>query len=286
MNESTSEMLPRPVSNPHYGSEYKTSNFSPAFLFLSKPQRAGLKAIYSFCREVDDIVDLEGGSRESAGRKLEAWAAFVQRQGMAPKPELGVRLTAAMREFRIPEVHLLEIIDGVRMDLTHPRYGSFEDLKKYCYGVASAVGLCCLPIFGVPIPEGQDYAVNLGIAFQLTNILRDVATDADRGRIYIPSADLKRFGYTERELMNRVFNERFSALMAFESERAQSFYVAAAQALPFVWRRRLLPARVMTAVYGGILEKIRKGGFRVFEGKVSLGTFSKWAAVARTVAGA
>src|SRR5579862_3067344 len=134
MMKSMSETLPRTALSSDSGTEYKTSNFSPAFLFLSSSQRAGLKAIYSFCREVDDVVDLNPGDRQGAERRLEAWAAFVQRQGGAPRPELGVRLAAAMKEFRIPETHLLEIIDGVRMDLTHPRYKSFEDLKKYCYG--------------------------------------------------------------------------------------------------------------------------------------------------------
>ena len=277
--------MPNAISVPESGGEYKTSNFSPAFLFLSKPQRAGLKAIYSFCREVDDIVDIGGGDRQSAGRSLDAWVAFIQHRGVAPRQELGVPLTAAIRDFRIPEVHLLEIIEGVRMDLSRSHYETFDELKKYCYGVASAVGLCCLPIFGVPIPEGRDYAVNLGLAFQLTNILRDLATDSARGRIYIPLADMKRFGYSEQELAAGTSNERFRVLMKFEAARARDFYVAAEQALPFIWRRRLLPARVMTAVYRGILDKMEKSGFRVFEGKVSLGTFSKWAAVARTVAG-
>jgi phytoene synthase len=284
MTKLTFDMPSASVSSFNSGQEYKTSNFSPAFLFLSGSRRAALKAIYSFCREVDDIVD-EGENRGSSASLLEAWTAFIRQKGVAPREELGARLAAAVRDFDIPQIHLLEIIEGVRMDLTQTRYENFEGLKKYCYGVASAVGLCCLPIFGVPIPEARDYAVSLGIAFQLTNILRDVGTDAGRGRVYLPLEDLKRFGCSEQDLFARISNDRLMTLMRFQTERARGFYGLAVRSLPSAWRRRLLPARVMTAMYQGILNKIERGGFRVFEGKAVLSAFSKWAAVIRTILG-
>lgn len=262
--------------------DYKKSNFSPAFLFLPQREREALKTIYSFCREVDDVVDGER-SREEASRVLELWVSFIDGRGLSPREELGQRLARVVSRYNIPRVHLLEIIDGVKTDLLRSRYETFEPLKKYCYGVASAVGLCCLPIFGVPVSEARDYAVNLGLAFQLTNIIRDVATDASRGRIYIPLEDLSRFGYTERDLMSKTSNPKFVALMEFQAGRARGFYRLAAQSLPLAWNRPLLPARVMAAVYEGLLTKIEKSGFRVFEEKVSLNPVSKWSIVARTL---
>lgn len=262
------------------GLEYKTSNFSAAFLFLSRDQKEALKAIYSFCREVDDIVDQK---RPGAAGILQAWEDFVNGRGDAPRPELGACLSEAVQKYGIARPYLVEIIGGVRMDLHQSRYETFEQLKKYCYGVASAVGLCCLPIFGVPVAEGTEYAVNLGLSFQLTNIIRDVATDADRGRIYLPLEDLRGFHYTEGELLSKVYNRHFVDLLQLQAQRARNFYQCAERSLPSSWRRQLLPARVMAAVYGKILDKIEKTGFRVFDGKIRLSAFSKWVAVVQEV---
>jgi phytoene synthase len=267
------------------GMEYRGSNFSPAFLFLSARQKEGLKTIYSFCRCIDDLVDA-GGDKDAALSALEGWFQFISRgNGSAPDPEIGLRLRQAMAEFGVPTEHLLEIVGGVRIDLKRSRYDTFENLREYCYGVASAVGLCCLPIFGVPVPEGRDYAVNLGIAFQLTNIIRDTASDAARGRVYIPLEDMKRFAHTEPELVSGTYNERFVKLMEFQAGRARSFYALASEKFPQAWKKELLPARVMASVYARILKKIEATGFRVFQGKVRLDALSKWSAVLSALAG-
>ena len=156
------------------------------------------------------------------------------------------------------------------MDLSVHRYQTFEELSTYCYRVASAVGLVCLRIFGALRPESEAYAINLGLAFQLTNILRDVSTDGARGRIYLPQEDLKRFHVSEQDILDRVYNSRFKELMAFECQRAREYYARAENALTSAERPMLLPAEIMRAIYHLILEQIEASHYQVFGSRISL----------------
>src|SRR5262244_1538169 len=178
------------------------SNCFYAFLCLPRPQREAIYAVYAFCRIVDDAVDV-GHDRAVQRKELEHWRGEIAEvfEGR-PEHPAAQRLQEAVRRFRIPREALNEIIAGVEMDLDRSTYDTFEELYEYCYRVAAAVGLCCIEIFGYTDPRTRDYAVNLGIALQLTNIMRDLRTDADRGRIYLPLDEIRRFGYSEDELLH------------------------------------------------------------------------------------
>ncbi|HOW27701.1 MAG TPA: phytoene/squalene synthase family protein [Elusimicrobiota bacterium] len=267
------------------------SHFSAAFFFLSAPRRRALKAVYRFCRLVDDVVDLSEweGKRFTTGEKrgiLDAWCRQIMepdREIEDPRiaSEVWQELAWAIDQFRVDPRHLLCIVKGVEMDLDRSRYETFEDLKPYCYGVASAVGLACLPIFGLSEEMHRDFAVNLGMAFQLTNIIRDIPRDADKGRIYVPQEDLKRFHYEESEVFSHARNDRFTRLMAFEISRALDYYAKAEQSLPAMYRRSARPALIMAAVYKTILLKIKKDPTLVFQGELRLSKRERWVCVAR-----
>src|SRR2546427_565415 len=175
-----------------------------------------------------------------------------------------------IRRLGIPREYFDDIIAGVAMDLTIKRYATFRDLYQYCYRVASAVGLVCLKIFGARTPEAQTYAINLGVAFQLTNILRDLRTDGARGRIYLPMEDLTRFGHSEQDLLAGAYTPAFVNLMEFECRRAQEYYRAAEAALPEADRRALVPAEIMRAICHTILDRIEACRDRVFSRRITL----------------
>ena len=200
-----------------------SSNFYYAFKLLPDERRRALYATYAFCRFVDDIADDEQ-VREPAAL-LARWREELERvYGGVPTRAVSRALSDSVRRFSIPRHYFDEIIDGVEMDLTRKRYRSFDELRLYCYRVASAVGLICIEIFGYRNPRARIYAENLGLAFQLTNIIRDVREDAQRGRIYLPLEDLERFGVKEEELLSGQHSERFERLMEFEARRAGEFY--------------------------------------------------------------
>ncbi len=216
------------------------SNFFYAFLCLPRGQRDALYAVYAFCRIVDDAVDV-GQDRDEQRRELARWREEIGRvYGGTPAHPAGERLQEAIRAFPIPRSVLDEIITGVEMDLDHPRYETFEDLYLYCYRVASAVGLACIEIFGYRDPRARDYAVHLGIALQLTNIMRDVQADARAGRVYLPQEDLRRFGVTAEDLAAGRYTPGFVELMAWEAARAREYYERAWAALPPADARRAL----------------------------------------------
>ena len=191
------------------------SNFYYAFLALPKPRRDALYAVYAFCRTVDDIADLgaeRGTDRAEQRRALDRWRADVAlcyEPSGAPTDPIAARLAQAVQAFAIPREALLAIIDGVAMDLDRVRYETAEDLYLYCYRVASAVGLCCIEIFGYTDPRTRQYAVDMGTALQLTNIIRDVGADARGGRIYLPQDDLRKFGVTVEDLQTGRYTEQF-----------------------------------------------------------------------------
>lgn len=254
------------------------TNFYYAFLFLPRPKREAIYGVYAFCRRSDDIVDLArvGAGPGEAAAELARWRQELAAcyRGEATHPIM-VRLADIVRQFRIPQAYFEELIAGVEMDLLVSRYPTFPDLRQYCRRVASMVGLICIEIFGYTNPGARVYAEQLGIAFQLTNILRDLGVDLKAGRIYLPQEDLDRFGVAEADLLRRARTEAFAALMRFQAERARSFYRAAAEALPPEDRRSLLAAEIMRGIYADLLRAIERGGFDVFGGPVSLPRYRK-----------
>ncbi len=248
------------------------SNFFYAFLCLPRAQREAIFACYAFCRIVDDAVDL-GQDRAAQRAELRRWRDEIARvyEGQ-PEHPAGQRLQVAVRRFPIPRAALEEIIAGVEMDMDHPTYETFEALYPYCYRVASAVGLCCIEIFGYTDPRTREYAVNLGVALQLTNILRDVQADARAGRVYLPQADLRRFGVTAEDFAEGRYTPQFVQLMAFEAARARDYYQRAWAALPAVDARRLFAAEIMGRTYWALLRAIEARRFDVFGGRVTLPT--------------
>ena len=252
------------------------SNFYYSFFFLPQERRDAMHAVYAFCHEVDGAVDdpAPGSDPRAHLARWRADVAALYRQngdgGAHSSNPIIICLADHIRRLGIPQEYFDEIIAGVEMDLSISRYATFSDLYQYCYRVASVVGLVCLKIFGARAPESQTYAVNLGIAFQLTNILRDVKPDGERGRIYLPLEDLARFGYGERDLLAGAYTPEFISLMEFECRRAQEYYRAAEAALPESDRRALLPAEIMRAIYHTILERIEASRYDVFARRVTL----------------
>jgi 15-cis-phytoene synthase len=261
-----------------------SSNFYYAFMLLPLERRRALYAVYAFCRFVDDIADDDSISDPAA--MLTRWRDELGNvfAGTPTRP-VSRALAENTARFNIPRRYFEEVIDGVEMDLSQRRYETFDELSLYCRRVASAVGLICIEIFGYSNPASRLYAEKLGLAFQLTNIIRDVREDAGRGRIYLPLEDLRRFGVTESELLDGVYNDRFRALMAFESERARGFYREAADALPSEDRPSMLSAEAMRLIYSALLEQIVRSEYRVFDRRHRLSTPRKLYLVGRAWAG-
>jgi 15-cis-phytoene synthase len=264
---------------------FKSSSFAPAFLFLPGPARRALAAVYAYCRAVDDAVD--AGDPREARRVLAAWKNFLNDPSLEtadPRASESVRpvLRQALDRFPIRRKHLLDLACGVEADLDRSRYETFEELKAYCHGVASTVGLACLPIFGLDEAGHASFAVNLGYAVQLTNILRDAGADARAGRIYIPQEDFKRFHYTEEDLRGAVRSAAFLRLMRFQAARARDFYALALAELPSASRRRARPALIMAGLYRALLEDLERRDFPVFnENKLRLSFWTKTKCVAK-----
>jgi phytoene synthase len=256
------------------------SNFYYSFAFLPKPKREAMYTVYAFCKAVDSAVD-EPPAGSDPKEELRRWRAELDLvYAGEPTWPLMISLAHHARRLSIPKAYFEELIKGVEMDLATTRYGTFEELSLYCYRVASIVGLICLHIFGPTSAHAQDYAVDLGMAFQLTNILRDLATDAGQGRVYIPQEDLKRFGYSEAELLGRKESPHLYEMIRFEAQRARMYYAkaqAALVSLPSKDRRALTVAEIMRAVYSTILERIERPDHAVFGPRVRLSTSNRLA---------
>ena len=241
----------------------RNTSFYYSFLVLPADQRRAMLAVWDFCRAVDDAVD---EAADGSGRAAIAfWRAELARcfEGGAPETSQGRNLQPLVTRFGLPRQAFEDVIDGVAMDLDTSRYESFEHLFQYCRRVASAVGLICIRIFGCD-DRASDYAVNLGVALQLTNILRDVRDDLDRGRVYLPLDDLAASGCTEADLEARVTTDPVRRIVAFECRRARDFYERARKALPPGDRRRLIAAEIMRAVYFETLQRIERSDYDVF----------------------
>jgi phytoene synthase len=246
------------------------SSFYYSFLFLPPNRRLAITALYAFCREVDDVVD-KCLDPSIAATKLVWWRQELARL-YAGKPEHPVTqaLLPALAEFNLPQEQLLEIIDGMEMDLQQSRYLDFKALSLYCYRVASVVGLLAAEIFGYQDRKTQKYAHDLGMAFQLTNIIRDVGEDARIGRIYLPIDELQRFEVTAADILNARHSDNFRRLMEFQIERAEQYYVQATSELPAVDRKAQRPGLMMAAIYRTLLDEIKRDGCQVLSQRTSL----------------
>ncbi|MBL8445102.1 MAG: presqualene diphosphate synthase HpnD [Zoogloeaceae bacterium] len=246
------------------------SSFYYSFMFLPPERRQAITALYAFCREVDDVVD-ECQDPQLAQTKLAWWRTEVDRVfDGEPTHPVGHALKAVGARFNLPREQLQEIIDGMEMDLTQTRYLDFKGLQLYCYRVASVVGLLAAEIFGYQDRQTLKYAHDLGLAFQLTNIIRDVGEDARRGRIYLPIEDLQRFKVPASEILEARHSDRFQALMAFQTERAIRFYDQAFALLPAVDRKSQRPGLIMAAIYRTLLDEIARDGYLVLDRRTSL----------------
>jgi phytoene synthase len=256
-------------------------NFYYSFLVMPREKRRAMCAIYAFMRRSDDIAD-SAANPAVALEGLRQWraqvdAALGDKESQPVPPELGIlpALADTVRRYRIPQHHFRELLDGTEMDQTTTRYATFDDLYKYCYRVASTVGLIVLPIFGSKDKSALLPAEACGIAFQLTNILRDVKEDARMGRIYLPLEDLKRFGVSEDDIMNTQATPQFLELMRFEAARAREFYRKAQSLIGMIDADSRGTLAVMIGIYGGILRKIEERNFAVLDERIRLSTVEK-----------
>src|SRR5256886_2893319 len=250
------------------------SNLALAFISLGRERKRDMTVFYAFCRVIDDIADSSELSVAERQKQLAAWRAML-RAAAQDEPALARDVRGLMNKYSLSPEMLEEIIAGVEMDLSIFRYATFQDLRVYCYRVASAVGLVSIEIFGYRNPRCKAYALELGLALQMTNIIRDVGKDLRDGRIYLPQEDLARFNYSEAELQDRQYNERFVRLMEFEAARARQFFSRAAAALPREDGRSMIAAGIMGAVYRGLLRKMEMDKFRIFEKEYRLGKLAK-----------
>jgi 15-cis-phytoene synthase len=242
------------------------SNLALAFVLLPKPKREAMSALYAFCREVDDVADNESVAVDTRREQLGAWRADVRRACGKDTPQFPVNreLQPVIRQYHLPFEHFDELLRGVEMDLDTRRYATFEQLERYCHRVASVVGLLSIEIFGYQNPACRTYAVSLGQALQLTNILRDVRSDAERGRIYLPLSELARCQVREEEILRFEYSPRFRDLAAGVAGRARRFYQAARDQLPAEDRRTMIAAELMGSVYWRLLRKLERRQFDVF----------------------
>ena len=242
------------------------SNLALAFVLLPKAKRDAMSALYAFCREVDDAADDESIPVEDRRGRLAAWRADVRRACGTETPQFPVNreLQPAIRQYHLPFEHFDELIRGVEMDLDIKRYGTCQQLELYCHRVASVVGLLSIEIFGYQNPACRNYAVYLGKALQLTNILRDVRGDAERGRIYLPLSELARCQVREEEILRFDYSTRFRELATGVAGRARHFYQLARDTLPAEDRRTMMAAELMGSVYWRLLRKLERQQFNVF----------------------
>lgn len=262
------------------------SSFYYSFLFLPPERRRAITALYAFCREVDDTVD-EATDGSVARIKLAWWRTEVSKMySGTPTHPVMLALQPHIAVYKLEEKHLLAIVDGMEMDLDQSRYLDYPGLQRYCWHVAGVVGILSASIFGYTNPQTLAYAEKLGLAFQLTNIIRDVGDDARKGRIYLPVNDLQQFGVTANDLLKLQHSDKFEALMRFQAERAQAVYDEALALLPKEDRRAQRPGLMMAVIYRTLLDEIQRDGFHVLNQRISLTPLRKlwlaWKTYVRT----
>lgn len=252
------------------------SSFYYTFLFLPEKKKKAMHTVYAFCRITDDIADSLEESDEEKLIKLELWKSELTNALKSnSKFELLNNLSAVIKDFNMSTEPFFDLIEGVKMDLTKKRYATFDELKIYCYRVASTIGLMSIELFGYQNPKSREYAYNLGIAMQLTNILRDLKTDAEQDRIYIPQEDLQKFNYSEEDLKKYIYNDSFIELMKFESSRAEYFYQKADEHFQNDDSKVLAMGKAMQEIYFKILQRIKKNKFDVFTKNNNLNQFER-----------
>ena len=242
------------------------SNLALAFILLPQPKRDAMSALYAFCREVDDVADEDSVPVEKRREQLAAWRQDIKLacDGQNPEYLTNREFQPVIKQFGLRFELFDELIKGCEMDLETLRYENFEQLELYCYRVASAVGLLSIEIFGHQNPATRDYAIYLGKALQLTNILRDVKDDAARGRIYLPQTELKKAGVSEQEILDSKYSDRYFGLADRVARRARAFYQLAHKTLPPEDRKSMVAAELMGSVYWQLLQKLERGKFNVF----------------------
>ena len=246
------------------------SSFYYSFLFLPTERRRAITALYAFCREVDDTVD-EATDESVARAKLAWWRKEIGAMlAGAPTHPVTKALEPHLLPYSLDGKHLLAIVDGMEMDLNQTRYLDYPALKRYCWHVASVVGILSASIFGATRPQTLEYAERLGLAFQLTNIIRDVGEDARKGRIYLPISELQQFQVTAADILNARHSDNFEQLMAFQTERAKQTYEEAYALLPSEDRRAQRPGLIMASIYRTLLAEIEADRFHVLEHRISL----------------
>jgi phytoene synthase len=242
------------------------SNLALAFILLPREKRDAMSALYAFCRAVDDVADEDAAPVEKRKAELAAWREDIRRacENKNPQFVLNQEFAPVIQKFKLPFALFDELIKGCEMDLEKLRYENFDELELYCHRVASVVGLLSIDIFGYTNAACHDYAVHLGKALQLTNILRDVKNDAARGRIYLPQSELKKFNVSDAEILAGKFSENYFALAASIAARAKHFYSLAQKTLPPEDRKAMVAAELMGSVYWQLLQKLERGRFNVF----------------------
>ena len=248
----------------------QAKNFYYAFLTLPRHRRQAIYATYAFCRLCDDVADSALEAEDKVAGLGEVTRSLEQAEAGRPEGPVFQALAHVAEAYGVPWEHFHEVVRGVEMDITQHRYATFDDLRTYCYRVASVVGLICLRIFGCTSPQAQEPAIALGVAMQLTNILRDISEDGARGRVYLPQEDLQRFGYGDADLLRSVFDDRFVALMRFQVQRAREQFRQGAALIPLLpLRSRACPA-VLGGIYSRLLDRIEAQGYDVYAKRVSL----------------
>ncbi len=250
-------------------------NFYYAFRTLPPAKRRAIYAVYAFCRICDDIADDDIPLAEKTQLLIALREQLHASRKSPPSDPIFAALRHAAQSFAIPYTYFEQVIDGVEVDLTQSRFADWEELRSYCYKVASVVGLICIEVFGYEDEQARDYAVDMGIAMQLTNILRDVKEDAERGRIYIPQDEMRRFGYTERELNAGVVNDEFRALMAHQAERARRHFQSSEPLFPLISPDSRACPKLMHATYASLLGRIEHAGYDVFQKRIGLNPAEK-----------
>lgn len=270
MDSLTQEQLANyeKVEPPHV----EKSNFLYSFSLLPREERMAINSVYAFCSYLDDIVDSTPNiNKKSIIKKLDRlswWENEIENiYNGTVKSSVMLPFVGLINRFEIPKQYFLTLIDGVRRDLTQFRYATFDELKDYCYSVASVVGLISIEIFGYKYEETKTYAINLGYALQLTNIIRDVKFDKDRGYIYLPLNELEKFNYSESDIMNEVYNENFVNLMNYQADRAREYYHKARMNLKPDEKNTIIAAEIMDSIYFRLLEKIELQEFNVYNPK-------------------
>jgi phytoene synthase len=260
------------------------SNLAFAFFCLPKEKRRDISIFYAFCRHVDDIADDPGLPTEERRARLEAWRWWIRRSSPG-ESDFADEIRKLIKKYSLKVLNFEDILNGVEMDLQQVRFPTFAELSEYCYRVASAVGLISIEIFGYKNACCRDYAYYLGLALQLTNIIRDVGSDlANGGRIYLPLDEMGRFNYPEGDLVQRKYDDRFVALMKFQAERAHAYFQRATESLPAEDHRSMKAAELMREVYFKLLTRIEKDRFRVFTKKYRLSRPEKLWIISRHLA--